>query len=78
MRDKDRTNIRIRSIRFLGINRKSSRKIKVALSTGNTVTIEACCESWEQYGGTEQELWVTMPIAEKYVGWLHGDEGEGP
>ena len=64
----------VRSIRFLEDNGRSDRKIKVKLSSGSTVTIEKCYESWEQYGGTEDELYVTMPIAEEYNGWLHGEE----
>lgn len=66
--------ITIKNVKFLYENRPSQRKIKVKLSTGATVTIESCYESWEQYGGTKEELFVTMPIAEQYNGWLHGGE----
>lgn len=52
------------------------RFIDVRLNTGTVVVIEKCYESWQQYGGTEDELWVTMPIAEKYNGWLHGEDEE--
>lgn len=64
----------IKSILFTGEHRKNSRKIKVKLSSGSTVIIEACYESWEQYGGTRAELFITMPIAERYNEWLHGGE----
>lgn len=64
--------ITIKSIRFCGENRPKNRKIKVELSTGSIITIEACHESWEQYGGTTEELYITMPTAEKYNDWLHG------
>ncbi len=64
----------IKSIRFIGENTKNRRKIKVKLSSGSTISIEKCYESWEQYGGTESELFETMPIAEKYNNWLHGEE----
>ena len=53
------------------IDRKKGRKIVVTLSNGRRITIEACHESWQQYGGTTEELYITMPIAEKYNDWLH-------
>ncbi len=50
------------------------RKVEVELSTGSIVTIQACHESWQQWGGTREELYVTMPIAEKYLSFLQGEE----
>lgn len=55
------------------IDRKKGRKIMVKLSNGTRITIEPCYESWEQYGGTTEELYITMPIAERYNGWLHSN-----
>ena len=66
--------IYIKSISFIGENRKNKRKVKVKLSNKTTITIKSCYESWQQYGGTQDELWITVPIAEKYNEWLHGGE----
>jgi len=71
------TKPQVKKIEFLGINRKASRKLKVTLTNGTKITIEPCHESWEQYGGTTDELYVTLPLAEQYNGWLHGEEFPG-
>ena len=63
---------KIKCINFIGQNRKNKRKIKVKMTSGSTITIEPCHESWEQYGGTTEELYITVPIAEEYNNWLHG------
>lgn len=64
--------MQIKSTHFLNENNVEKRKIKVTLTNGTKITIEACHESWEQWGGTEEELWLTVPIAEKHNNWLHG------
>ena len=64
----------IKKVEFLYQNQPSRRKIKVTMKSGSKIYIEACYESWEQYGGTNEELWKTVPIAEKYNAWLHGEE----
>ena len=66
--------IKVTKVEFLYVNQPSRRKIKVKLNTGATIYIERCYESWEQYGGYRDELFVTMPIAERYNGWLHGED----
>jgi len=63
----------IRKVEFLYVNKPDKRKIKVTLSNGSRIYIEKLYESWEQYGGTMQELFLTQPIAEKYNVWLHGN-----
>ena len=63
--------IKVTKVEFLYVNQPSRRKIKVKLNTGSTIYIERCHESWEQYGGTTNELYITMPIAERYNDWLH-------
>lgn len=68
------TNSNIRKVEFLYQNQPSRRKIKVTMKSGNKVYIESCYESWQQYGGTQDELLYTMPIAEKYNAWLHGED----
>jgi hypothetical protein len=70
---KNNGEIKIRKVEFLYANQPSRRKIKVLLTNGGRIYIEPCCESWEQYGGTTNELYITMPIAEKYNAWLHGE-----
>ena len=67
-----KSGIKVKKIEFLYVNQPKRRKIKVKLNTGSVVYIEPLYESWQQYGGYEDELYVTMPIAEKYNDWLHG------
>ena len=67
-------NIEIKNIQLLYVNQPSRRKVKVVLSNGTRIYIESCYESWQQYGGTTEELWLTMPIAEKYNAWLHNED----
>lgn len=63
---------KISKVEFLYVNQPSRRKIKVTLNNKTRIYIESCYESWQQYGGTKDELYLTMPIAEKYNWWLHG------
>lgn len=63
---------KIKKIELLWQNVKSRRQVKVTLTNGHVIRIDRCHESWEQYGGTTEELWLTMPIAKKYNAWLHG------
>lgn len=64
--------LHIKKIDLLYVNQPKKRKVKVTLSNKTTIYIESCYESWQQYGGTTDELWLTVPIAEKYNNWLHG------
>lgn len=50
------------------------RMVVVKLSNGSEVHIVACQESWEQFGATQDEMWLTVPVAKKYNDWLHGGE----
>ena len=68
------TNGKIKKVEFLYQNQPKRRKVKVTMTSGNVIYIESCYESWQQYGGTEDELWETVSIAEKYNAWLHGME----
>ena len=63
---------KIVSKKFIGQNNPKNRKIKVKLSNGVTITIKPLYESWQQWGGNKEELYITMPIAQKYNRWLHG------
>lgn len=67
---------KIRKIELLYVNQPNRRKVKVTLTNGTRIYIESCYESWQQCGGTTEELYLTMPIAEKYNEWLHGEELE--
>lgn len=67
---------KVRKIELLYVNQPNRRKVKVTLTNGTRIYIESCYESWQQYGGTTEELYLTMPIAEKYNGWLHGENLE--
>lgn len=64
---------RIRNVQFQYVNQPARRRIKVEMTSGNSIYIVRCYESWEQYGGILEELQLTMPIAEKYNDWLHGE-----
>ena len=68
--------IQIKKIELVGENRPKNRKVKVTLTNGTKITIEPCYDSWHQYGGTEEELRLTVPVADKYTPWLHGGERE--
>lgn len=68
-----RRDFYIKKIEFLYRNNKRKRKIKVTLSNGTEISIISCYESYEQYGGTVDELRITQPIAERYITWLRGD-----
>ena len=68
------TTLKIKKIELSGENRPKNRKVKVTLSNGTKITIVPCYESWEQFGGTQDELRVTVPVADKYNAWLHGAE----
>lgn len=69
----------IRSISYLNERSKSRRQLKIRLSDGTlggtaVIRAESCEESWQQWGGTERELFITMPIVEAHNDWLHGGD----
>ena len=67
-------NAEIKKVEFLYKNQPNRRKIKITMKSGNIIYIESCCESWQQYGGSVEELYKTMKIAEKFNNWLHGKD----
>lgn len=69
-----RNNIYIKQIEYLRENRPSQRQLKITLSDKTIIRAEKCHESWEQWGGTTDALYLTMPIVEKHNEWLHGGE----
>lgn len=70
----NRENIKIEHISLENVDEVSKREVLVELNTGSVVHICVCQESYEQYGGTYDELWVTLPVAEHYNDWLHGTD----
>lgn len=50
------------------------REVLVTLNNGTEIHIAACHESWEQWGGTTEELYTTVDVAELYNEWLHGGD----
>lgn len=67
-------DLKIRKIELLYVSQPSRRKVKVLLSNGTKIYIVPCYESWHQYGGTIEELGLTVDIAERYNNWLHGED----
>ena len=67
-------NVSVNKIELLNVDKVEDREVKVTLSNGTEVHIVACYESWQQYGGTTEELGLTVDIAERYNAWLHGEE----
>lgn len=64
----------VTEIKLLNANDVENRQVEVTLSNGTVIKIEKCYESWQQYGGTIEELGMTVDIAERYNNWLHGIE----
>jgi len=64
----------VKKIEYLGENKPSKRALKITLSNGTKIRAEKCYESWEQWGGTQSELYISMPIVEAHNDWLHGGE----
>jgi hypothetical protein len=58
----------------LNETRKSKRELKITLSNKVIVRACACYESWEQWGGNKEELYITMPTVERHNKWLHGGD----
>ena len=66
--------MKIHHIDFLNWDDVENRQIKFTLDNGTVITAESCCESWQQWGGTREELYVTMPHCKQYNAWLHGTD----
>ena len=64
----------VTEIKLLNANDVENRQVEVTLSNGTVIKIEKCYESWQQQGGTIEELGMTVDIAERYNNWLHGIE----
>ena len=66
--------MKVKKIEYLYENQPKRRQLKLKLSNDTAIRAEACYESWQQWGGTMEELYVTMPIVEAHNDWLHGGE----
>ena len=68
---------KIVTIEFHDNRNPKERQVVVTLDNGTHIHIESCYESWQQWGGTTDELWSTVDVAECVNDWLHGI-GEQP
>jgi hypothetical protein len=64
----------VKKIEYLYENQKSRRQLKITLSNKRTIRAESCHESWEQWGGSTDDLYISMPTVEQHNDWLHGGE----
>jgi hypothetical protein len=69
-------DLQVIKVVFVNTDSIDDRECICTLNNGTEVHISSCYESWEQWGGTRNELYVTMPIAERINDWLHGLEDE--
>lgn len=66
------TNLYVTEIK--PIENNNDRELKVTLSNSTEITICGCQGSWQQYGGDERELWISVPIAEAATSWLNFED----
>jgi hypothetical protein len=66
--------LHVKQITYLGESRPDRRKLRLRLSNGTEISAVALYESWQQWGGTHDELCVTQPVVERHNDWLHGGE----
>ena len=64
--------IKVKEIRLL--SHKREREIMIILNTGTVISAAPCYESYEQWGGSIEELQITGPIVSALNDWLHGSE----
>ena len=64
--------LKVRRLIFQYENQLKKRRIKCILTNGHMVMITRCYESYDQWGGTPEDLAVSTKVAEKYNDWLHG------
>lgn len=65
--------IKIKSINFTH-DERGGREVHVDMSNGEVVKIAPCYESWEQYNAYRDTLSITVDVADRVNGWLHGGE----
>jgi len=64
---------KIEKIELLNENDIENREVLVTLDNGTEIHICACYESWQQWGGTTDELGTSVWVADEANDWLHGD-----
>ena len=69
---------KITDVEFHDNGNIDDREVVVTLENDTEIHIAACYESWEQWGGTKDELGCTVDIADCVNDWLHGLESEPP
>lgn len=69
---------KIVDIEFKDNGNIDDREVVVTLDNDTEIHIAACYESWEQWGGTTEELGCTVDVADCANEWLHGLEDEPP
>lgn len=65
--------IKVKEINFTH-DENGGREVHVEMSNGEVVKIAPCYESWEQYNSNYNILSLTVDVAERVNGWLHGKE----
>ena len=65
---------RIKSIEYLYESKPSRRELKIKLTNRTIIHACSCYESWQQWGGSTEELYATMPTVQAHNDWLHGGE----
>lgn len=65
---------KIINVEFHDNDNVENREVVVTLDNGTEVHIVRCYESWEQFGGTTDELYCTVDVADCVNDWLHGDD----
>jgi hypothetical protein len=70
-------DLQVIKVEFVNTDSIKDRECICTLNNGTEVHISSCYESWQQWGGTRDELSTTAVIAECVNDWLHGI-GEPP
>ena len=65
---------KIINVEFHDNDNIENREVVVTLDNDTEVHIVRCYESWEQFGGTTDELCCTVDVADCVNDWLHGDD----
>lgn len=59
-------------VKYLNDSDVENRELKITLDNGTEITAVACMESFEQWGGTEDEMWSALPTIKENLAWLQG------
>lgn len=70
------TKEKIKRIQFLEAKGKVPRAVRVTLTDGTVITIEAYSNGFRQVGGTTDEILRTALLAQACIGFLQGDQEE--